>query len=84
MIQVIVVVVILYLFSHISNCEIRISFVHCATRTILQRYDQNFCNGMSKKVGLEDEILRGSFNNYVDKMRGGGGQKCLFLSTPRV
>ena len=24
---------------------------------------------------------KGSFNNYVDKMRGGGGQKCLFLST---
>ena len=26
----------------------------------------------------------GPFNNYVDKMRGGGGQKCLFLSTLRV
>ena len=26
---------------------------------------------------------RGPFSNYVDKMRGGGGggQKCLFLST---
>ena len=27
---------------------------------------------------------KGAFNNYVDKMRGGGGQKCLFLSTLRV
>ena len=24
---------------------------------------------------------KGPFNNYVDKMRGGGGQKPLFLST---
>ena len=27
---------------------------------------------------------KGAFNNYVDKMRGGGGQKCLILSTLRV
>ena len=27
---------------------------------------------------------RGPFNNYVDKMREEGGQKCLFLSTLRI
>ena len=25
-------------------------------------------------------LLRVAFNNYEDKMKGGGGQKCLFLS----
>ena len=32
---------------------------------------QNFCT-------------KGPFNNYVEEMRGGGGQKCLFLSMLRV
>ena len=27
---------------------------------------------------------KGAFNNYVDKMRGEGVKKCLFLSTLRV
>ena len=26
-------------------------------------------------------LAKGLFNNYVDKMRGGGVKKCLFLST---
>ena len=29
--------------------------------------------------GWNDIIFRGSFNNYVDKMRGEGGKKCLFF-----
>ena len=29
-------------------------------------------------------LLQGPFNNYGDKMRGGGVKKCLFLSTLRV
>ena len=43
--------------------------------------------GISTSVLLEDalcELGKGPFNNYVDKMRGGGGQKCLFFSTFRV
>ena len=33
---------------------------------------------------LANPFSKGPFNNYVDKMRGRGGQKCLFLSTFRV
>ena len=34
---------------------------------------------------IELLFYKGPFNNYVDKMRGGGeSQKCLFLSTLRV
>ena len=46
----------------------------------------------SEKVTKPDEIsklylklLRGhSITTYFDKIRGGGGQKCLFLSTRNV
>ena len=31
-----------------------------------------------------DMRAKGPFNNYVDKMRGEGVKKCLFLSTLRV
>ena len=34
-------------------------------------------------VKIDVRPIKGPFNNYVDKMRG-GGQKCLFLSTLRV
>ena len=38
-----------------------------------------------KAPALEnDPVSKGALNNYVDKMRGEGGQKCLFLSTLRV
>ena len=30
------------------------------------------------------KLPKGAFNNYVDKMRGEGVKKCLFLSTLRV
>ena len=33
---------------------------------------------------LEMRFPQGAFNNYVDKMRGEGAKKCLFLSTNRV
>jgi hypothetical protein len=29
-------------------------------------------------------VVKGAFNNYVDKMRGKGFKKCLFLSTLMV
>ena len=31
-----------------------------------------------------DTVFKGPFNDYVDKMRGEGVKKCLFLSTLRV
>ena len=31
-----------------------------------------------------EKIFKGPFNNYVDKMRGEGVKKCLFLSTLMV
>ena len=31
-----------------------------------------------------DISYKGPFNNYVDKMRGEGVRKCLFLSTLRI
>ena len=46
--------------------------------------------GQKKKCGanfdLRDDddsslITEGPFNNYVNKMTGGGSEKCLFLST---
>ena len=36
---------------------------------------------LPSKDGMDD---KGSFNNYVDKMRGEGVKECMFLSTPRV
>ena len=36
------------------------------------------------KKSAETRIGKGPFNNYVDKMRGEGVKKCLFLSTLRV
>ena len=30
------------------------------------------------------KFYKGAFNNYVDKIRGEGVKKCLFLSTLRV
>ena len=49
--------------------------------------------GMSCKNTIKDSVffncnrdfdVKGSFNNYVDKMREEGVKKCLFLSTLRL
>ena len=42
---------------------------------------RNTVNSRFKKdLKLQIHLHKGSFNNYVDTMRGGGGQNCLFLS----
>ena len=55
-------------------------------KTALLKSNKSYNNRMTKLVKGPsiNDIPKGAFNNYVDKMRGGGGQNSLFLSTLKV
>ena len=62
-----------------------IKILHCDSRKLSTSSVIHFKNEAFTLTNIIcGKAAKGAFNNYVDKMRGGGVKKCLFLSTLKV